>query len=114
MNHPATSLQTLTDKLIARKEGAIGWIIFNNPERHNATSFEMWQALPVVLDAYARDPEVRVIIFKGDRGEGIQRRRGHFPVQGKAQQRGSSEGLQRSGRRREPRRCANAPSRRSR
>ena len=58
-------MQTLTDKLIARKEGAIGWIIFNNPARHNAISFEMWQALPVVLDAYANDPEVRVIILKG-------------------------------------------------
>lgn len=65
MNHPAAPLQTLTEKLIARKEGAIGWVIFNNPERHNATSFEMWQALPLVLDAYVRDPEVRVIIFRG-------------------------------------------------
>lgn len=65
MNHPATPLQTLTDKLIARKEGAIGWVIFNNPERHNATSYEMWQSFPLVLDAYTRDPEVRVIVFKG-------------------------------------------------
>ncbi len=65
MNHPAAPVQTLTDKLIARKEGAIGWIIFNNPERHNATSYEMWQSLPIVLDAYTRDPEVRVIVFRG-------------------------------------------------
>ena len=65
MNHPAAPLQTLTDKLIARREGAIGWVIFNNPERHNATSFEMWQSLPLVLDAYVRDPGVRVIIFRG-------------------------------------------------
>ncbi|MBX9812800.1 MAG: enoyl-CoA hydratase/isomerase family protein [Burkholderiales bacterium] len=65
MNHPETALPTLTDKLIARKEGAIGWIIFNNPARHNAVSFEMWQALPVVLDEFARDPEVRVIILRG-------------------------------------------------
>lgn len=65
MNHPVAPLQTLTDKLIARKEGAIGWVIFNNPERHNATSYEMWQSFPIVLDAYTRDPEVRVIVFKG-------------------------------------------------
>jgi enoyl-CoA hydratase len=65
MNHPAAPVQTLTDKLVARKEGAIGWVIFNNPERHNATSFEMWQSLPLVLDAYVRDPEVRVIILRG-------------------------------------------------
>jgi enoyl-CoA hydratase/carnithine racemase len=65
MNHPAAPAQSLTDKLIARKDGTIGWIIFNNPERHNATSYEMWQSLPLVLDAYVKDPEVRVIIFKG-------------------------------------------------
>ncbi|MFN7087939.1 MAG: enoyl-CoA hydratase [Burkholderiales bacterium] len=65
MNHPGTALQSATDKLIARKEGAIGWIVFNNPARHNAVSFEMWQALPVALDGFARDPEVRVIILRG-------------------------------------------------
>src|SRR5688572_8016389 len=66
MNHPATALDTLTEKLVARKEGAIGWIIFNNPARHNAVSLEMWQALPVVLKAYMDDPEVRVIILRGE------------------------------------------------
>lgn len=65
MNRPEPPIKTLTDKLIARKDGAIGWIIFNNPERHNATSFEMWQSLPLVLDAYVNDPEVRVILFRG-------------------------------------------------
>ena len=66
MNAPGTVVQTLTEKLVARKEGAIGWIIFNNPARHNAVSLEMWQSLPMVLDAYVRDPEVRVIILKGE------------------------------------------------
>jgi enoyl-CoA hydratase/carnithine racemase len=66
MNHPAPAPQTLTDKLIARKEGAIGWIVFNNPARHNAVSLEMWQALPRVLGAYAGDPEVRVIVLRGE------------------------------------------------
>jgi enoyl-CoA hydratase len=65
MNDAASPLQTLTDKLIAKVEGAIGWVIFNNPERHNATSYEMWQALPLVLDAYVKDPGVRVIVFRG-------------------------------------------------
>jgi len=65
MNHPAAAIPTLTDKLIARKEGAIGWVIFNNPDRHNASSLEMWQSLPLVLDAYVKDPDVRVIVFRG-------------------------------------------------
>ena len=66
MNHPGSVLQTLTEKLVAKKEGAIGWIVFNNPARHNAVSLEMWQSLPLVLDAYANDPEVRVIILRGE------------------------------------------------
>jgi enoyl-CoA hydratase/carnithine racemase len=65
MNHPAAPLQSLTDKLIAGKDGSIGWITFNNPGRHNATSYEMWQSLPDVLEAYVKDPEVRVIVFRG-------------------------------------------------
>ena len=65
MNFPGISLQTLTEKLVATKEGAIGWIVFNNPERHNAVSLEMWQSLPLVLDAFSADPEVRVIVLRG-------------------------------------------------
>jgi enoyl-CoA hydratase len=66
MNRPATPIQSLTDKLVARKEGGIGWIIFNNPARHNAVSLEMWQALTMTLSAYAEDSEVRVIILRGE------------------------------------------------
>ncbi len=65
MNFPGTPIPTLTEKLVAHKDGAIGWIIFNNPARHNATSFEMWQSLPLVLEAYAQDADVRVIVLKG-------------------------------------------------
>lgn len=66
MNNAVTPLQTLTDKLVARKEGGIGWIIFNNPARHNAVSLEMWQSLTNVLNAYAHDPAVRVVILRGE------------------------------------------------
>jgi enoyl-CoA hydratase len=58
-------MQTQTEKLVAKKENGIGWITFNNPARHNAVSLDMWQALPVALDDYAKDPEVRVVILKG-------------------------------------------------
>jgi len=58
-------MQTNTEKLLATKENGIGWITFNNPARHNAVSLEMWQALTSTLEAYATDPDVRVIILKG-------------------------------------------------
>ena len=54
-----------TDKVLSRKEGGVGYVVFNNPARHNAVSLEMWQALTSTLEAYAVDPEVRVIILKG-------------------------------------------------
>ena len=55
----------MTDRLLAEKKDGIGWITFNNPARHNAVSFEMWQALPVVLADFVQDPAVRVIVLKG-------------------------------------------------
>ena len=54
-----------TDKMIARKEGAIGWMIFNTPTRHNAVSLDMWQAVPAILDALEADPEIRSIVLTG-------------------------------------------------
>jgi enoyl-CoA hydratase/carnithine racemase len=53
------------EKLVGRKDGAIGWMIFNNPERRNAVSLEMWRAIPEVLAAFEADPEVRVVVFTG-------------------------------------------------
>jgi enoyl-CoA hydratase/carnithine racemase len=58
-------MQTITEKLIGRKDGAIGWIIFNNPQKRNAVSLEMHQALALVLEEFARDASIRVVILKG-------------------------------------------------
>jgi enoyl-CoA hydratase/carnithine racemase len=54
-----------SERMIAQKDGAIGWMIFNNPERRNALSLDMWQAMPVILDHFDRDPEIRVVVLKG-------------------------------------------------
>jgi enoyl-CoA hydratase len=58
-------MQTITEKLVGRKDGAIGWVTFNNPQKRNAVSQEMSQALAVVLEEFARDPAIRVVILKG-------------------------------------------------
>lgn len=65
MNHPGTTIPTLTDKLLAIKEGHIGWIVFNNPDKHNAVSMEMWQSVPLAINAFVNDSDVRVIVLKG-------------------------------------------------
>src|SRR4051794_39121301 len=54
-----------TDKMIAEKEDGIGWVVFNNPERRDAVSLEMWEAVGTIFDAYEADPEIRVVIMKG-------------------------------------------------
>lgn len=57
--------QLPTDKMIALKEGGIGWMTFNNPERRNAISYEMRQAILQILDDFEADPAIRVIVLKG-------------------------------------------------
>jgi enoyl-CoA hydratase/carnithine racemase len=54
-----------TDKMIAKKESGIGWMIFNNPAKHNAVSLEMWEAMPVILADFLADDSVRVIVLRG-------------------------------------------------
>src|SRR5262249_47483776 len=59
------SVQTTTEKLLVQKEGAIGWITFNNPARMNAVSMSMWEALPQALQAFESDADVRLVVLKG-------------------------------------------------
>ncbi|MEM7423601.1 MAG: enoyl-CoA hydratase [Pseudomonadota bacterium] len=54
-----------SDKLIAEKEGAIGWITFNNPAKHNAVSKDMWDGLADAIEDFNADDDVRVIVLKG-------------------------------------------------
>jgi enoyl-CoA hydratase/carnithine racemase len=58
-------MRLLSDKVIAAKDGAIGWITFNNPARHNAVSLSMWEGLFETVRDYAADPDIRVIVLKG-------------------------------------------------
>jgi len=58
-------MQLNTDKMLADISDGIGWITFNNPERRNAISLEMWEALGAILEAFQDDPEVRVVVMKG-------------------------------------------------
>ena len=51
----------MTDKMLSRKEGGIGYVIFNNPERHNAVSMEMWAATRTILDQFRDDADVRAV-----------------------------------------------------
>jgi enoyl-CoA hydratase/carnithine racemase len=56
---------TATTKLLMEKDGPIGWIIFNQPEKRNAVSQEMWEAMPAYVEELTRDSAIRVVILRG-------------------------------------------------
>jgi enoyl-CoA hydratase len=64
-----TTTENKTDKMLSRKDGAVGYVIFNNPERHNAVSLDMWAATSRMLEDFAQDDEVRVVVLTGAGGK---------------------------------------------
>jgi enoyl-CoA hydratase/carnithine racemase len=59
----------MTEKILSRIEGRVGIMTFNNPEKHNAVSFEMWEVAERILDGFINNPEVRVIVLTGAGGK---------------------------------------------
>ena len=57
------------NKILSSKNQGIGRLIFNNPERRNAMSLEMWKNTTRVLEEFDKDPEVRVIVLSGAGGK---------------------------------------------
>lgn len=47
------------------KNANLGFIVFDQVERHNALTLDMWRAIPEAAHALGSDPEVRVVILRG-------------------------------------------------
>ena len=47
------------------REGALAWLVFDHPERRNAITTAMWQALPGAVAELDADPTVRVVVLRG-------------------------------------------------
>jgi enoyl-CoA hydratase len=58
-------METGTAKMLAVKRDGVGWMTFNQPDKHNAVSLDMWQAIPRIMAAFEGDPDVRVIVLHG-------------------------------------------------
>ena len=58
-------MQLSTEKMAFEVDAGIGWMIFNNPERRNALSLEMWGAIAEILENFEADDAVRVVVMKG-------------------------------------------------
>jgi enoyl-CoA hydratase len=59
----------MTEQIISRREDAVGHLVFNNPDKRNAVSLDMWQAVEGALDAFEHAPEVRVVVLAGAGGK---------------------------------------------
>lgn len=57
------------DKIVATKLGAVATLTFNNPERHNAMSLEMWRLATAEVANFGSDPDARVVILQGAGGK---------------------------------------------
>lgn len=58
-----------TEKMLSRVEEGVGYITFNNPEKHNAVSIGMWDALEKILAEFRSSKEIRVIVLNGAGGK---------------------------------------------
>ena len=88
---PALATGAFGERIVAEKQGPIGWLTFNNPARRNAISIDMWEAIPKALDRFEQDPEVRAIVLKG---EGDKAFVSGADVSQYEKQRSSAEGIQ--------------------
>ncbi len=59
----------MTDKIITEQSGDIARIVFNQPEKRNAVSLEMWEAVEAAATRFAADASVRILILSGAGGK---------------------------------------------
>lgn len=61
----AEAIAPVEERLKAESNGAVAHLIFNNPAKHNATSLDMWERMLGLLEAFAADPDLRVLVVSG-------------------------------------------------
>jgi enoyl-CoA hydratase/carnithine racemase len=59
----------MTDKILTEQSGEIARIIFNQPEKRNAVSLEMWEAVEAAVARFRDDASVRILILSGAGGK---------------------------------------------
>ncbi|MBC8008372.1 MAG: enoyl-CoA hydratase/isomerase family protein [Prolixibacteraceae bacterium] len=56
-------------KVRVERDGPVGRLVLDNPERRNAIGFDMWRAIPSAMAGFKVDASIRCIVI---RGEGTQ------------------------------------------
>jgi enoyl-CoA hydratase len=52
-------------QMSSRKEEGVGWMVFDNPERHNAINLSMWQGILDILADFESDADIRACVMTG-------------------------------------------------
>jgi enoyl-CoA hydratase len=55
-------------QMSSRREGGVGWMSFDNPERHNAITISMWGGVLDILADFESDPDIRACVMTGAGG----------------------------------------------
>ena len=55
----------MSEPIYLETRGAIALVVLNRPDKRNALSTKMWQAIPELVATVADDPEVKVLILRG-------------------------------------------------
>ncbi len=61
----ATAQDFADGKMLAHRHGSIGYMTFNQPEKRNAVSLEMWNGVAEILAAFASDDTIRIVVVTG-------------------------------------------------
>ncbi len=65
MDHDSSATEYASGKMLAAVQDGVGLITFNQPEKRNAMSVEMWDGLAAILDAWKHAPAVHVVVMAG-------------------------------------------------
>lgn len=55
----------MSGSIRSERDGALGFLVVDHPERRNALNADMWRAIPQLAADLDADPDVRVIILRG-------------------------------------------------
>ena len=62
-------LNLTTDKMLTSIEKGVGVMTYNQPEKRNAVNHEMRIAVIDILNSFAENPDVRVVVITGAGGK---------------------------------------------
>lgn len=58
--------ECVMEPVLLEKEGPIGWLTLNRPDRRNALSLELMENMVEKLELVAEDTDIRIVVIRGE------------------------------------------------